>query len=354
VEKPRYSEVPEPMPEHKAVVKPGTERNPEVIIVGGGIAGLSAAIYLGRALREVLVIDAAESLALWEPEVQNYLGFPDGISGKDLLRRGREQAQRFGAQWACDEIEAVRREEQGFYLQGKEKEYSCRKLLLATGVYHLPPRIPEVDECVGKSMFFCKDCDGYRVQGKRVAIVGVNNTAVRYALGITTFTDKVCLLTNGETPHWDSQKRALLEQFNVPVFLEKIEHVRQSQGQIAALQLSNGECVHLDCLFTTRGDVYHNSLAQQLGARLDEDGQVIVDTDQRTNVPSLYAAGCVTTANCQMIIAAGDGATAAQAINSELFDECVKSGELLRERSRQVKNGATEPKITPAPQASKN
>lgn len=349
MEKPRYSKVPEPMPEHKAEVKPGTERHPEVIIVGGGIAGLSAAIYLGRALREVLIIDAGESLALWEPEVQNYLGFPDGISGKELLKRGKKQAERFGAEWACDEIESVQRVKDGFRLRGKEQEYSCRKLLLASGVYHLPPKIPEVDDCVGKSMFFCKDCDGYRVQGKRVAIVGANNEAVRYALALTTYSDNVCLLTNGDKPHWKKQKGKQLTQFNLPVFRDKIVHVKQKRGMIERLELANGQCVHVDCLFTTRGDVYQNSLARQLRAKLDEEGQVIVDKDQKTNVPGLYAAGCVTTANCQMIIAAGDGATAAQAINCDLFDECVESGEFARERAHQVRGGQAKPKVTAAP-----
>lgn len=333
------------MPAHKAEAKPAEERNPEVIIVGGGIAGLSAAIYLGRALREVLIIDASESLALWEPEVQNYLGFPQGIHGKELLRRGREQAERFGAKLVCDEVESASRDEGLFRLRGKKKEYSCRKLLLCTGVYHLPPKIPEVDACVGKSMFFCKDCDGYRVQGKRVAIVGANNEAVRYALSITTFTDHVILLNNGEKPHWHDDRTELLREFEVPVYTQKIREVHHDRGHIRELELESGECLQLDCLFTTRGDVFHTGLAQQLGVKLDDEGQVIVDNDQKTNVPGLFAAGCVTTANCQMIIAAGDGATAAQAINCELFDECVASGELLSDRSRQVRNGNTQPEV---------
>src|SRR5438045_3637521 len=98
MEKPPYSELPKPMPRHEAPDVPGISKSREVIVIGGGLAGLSAAIYLGRALRDVLVIDAGESLALWEPEVQNYLGFPDCIEGRELLRRGRAQALRYGAE----------------------------------------------------------------------------------------------------------------------------------------------------------------------------------------------------------------------------------------------------------------
>src|SRR5687768_17246879 len=102
---PGYNEVPKTMHAGEVPEAPEVPRSREVIVVGGGLAGLSAAIYLGRALRDVLVIDSGESLALWEPEVQNYLGFPDCIDGRELLRRGREQAEKYGACFVREEIE---------------------------------------------------------------------------------------------------------------------------------------------------------------------------------------------------------------------------------------------------------
>src|SRR6478735_6235694 len=106
----------------------------EVVIVGGGLAGLSASIYLGRALRRVLVIDDEKSLAMWEPEVQNYFGFPEGISGEELLRRGRQQAAAYGAQFAQDTVRQASRSDTGFILEGSSREYFCQRLLLATGL----------------------------------------------------------------------------------------------------------------------------------------------------------------------------------------------------------------------------
>lgn len=317
----------------------------EVIIIGGGMAGLSAAIYLARALRDVLVIDAGESLAQWEPEVQNYLGFPDCIDGRELLRRGRAQAERYGAEFLREEIERVWSENRKFKLKGKRNEFDCDRLLIATGVYHLPPKIPCVNDCVGKSMFFCKDCDGYRVQGKRVIIVGNNDEAVEYALGILLYTDNVTLLTNGEVAHWDTQHEEWLREYQVPMFVDKILRVDHETGMLRTVTLANGLKLAADSLFTTRGDVFHNHLARQLGAAVDAEGQVSVDKCQRTNVPGLYAAGCVTPANCQMIIAAGDGAAAAQAINRDLFEESLKSGSLRRHRGEQLERGQTEPAI---------
>jgi thioredoxin reductase (NADPH) len=340
---PRYSELPQPMRLDQVPALPPMNRSREVIIIGGGIAGLSAAIYLARAKRDVLVVDSGESLAIWEPEVQNYLGFPECIDGRELLRRGRRQAERYGAEFACEEIERISRKDETFRLKGKKTEFESRRLLLATGVYHLPPRISAVNECIGKSMFFCKDCDGYRVQGKRVIIVGNNNEAVEYALGIMAFTECVTLLTNGEVPHWDSEQERWLREFHVPTYIEKIQKVRHEDGFLQQLFLANGERLLADCLFTTRGDVFHNYLARQVGAALDEEGQIVVDKKQRTSVVGLYAAGCVTPANCQMIIAAGDGAVAAQAINRDLFEESLRTGALQARRAEQIRQGKTQP-----------
>jgi thioredoxin reductase (NADPH) len=341
--KPAYVELPKPMERHKAPEPPDIPRSREVIIIGGGLAGLSAAIYLGRALRDVLIIDAGESLAIWEPEVQNYLGFPDCIDGRELLKRGQEQAAKYGAEMIHEEVERLWIENGRFQIQAKKASFEARRLLLATGVYHLPPKIPCVNDCVGKSMFFCKDCDGYRVQGKRVIIAGHNNDAVQYALGITTFTECVTLLTNGEKPVWDETHERWLQEYHVPVHIKKITEVDHESGYMRSLLLESGERIAADCLFTTRGDLFHNQLAQQLGAKLDAQGQVIVDKEQRTSVPGLFAAGCVTPANCQMIIAAGAGAVAAQAINRDLFDESLRNGDLRAHRKNQVQRGNTQP-----------
>src|SRR3569623_1612242 len=218
---PAYSQLPEHMEARMAQETGKLARSREVIIVGGGLAGLSAAIYLGRALRDVLVIDAGESLALWEPEVQNYLGFPDSIHGRELLKRGRLQAEHYGAEFLQEEIDRITREEDSFHLRGKRSEFQCNRLLVCTGVYHLPPKIPSVIECVGKSMFFCNDCDGYRVQDQTVIIVGANNEAVEYALGIMLYTECVTLLTYGEVPQWHETHEGWLREYQVPLYLEK-------------------------------------------------------------------------------------------------------------------------------------
>jgi thioredoxin reductase (NADPH) len=305
-------------------------RELEVVIVGGGLAGLSAAIYLGRARRKPMLIHSGRSMAKWEPEVQNYLGFPDGIDGSDLLHRGMKQAGKFHVEIVHDDIQSLQQNEQGFELVGECHRYLAQRVLIATGLTHLPPNIPGVEECLGHSLFFCKDCDAYRVQGKRIVILGCNNEAADYALAMLLFSPSVTICTNGQTPIWDSSHRAWLMEYQVMIHKERIQTVEHEQGQIMALRFDSGASLNIEAAFVTRGDICHSDLVKSVGVELTTDGQIVVDDCLRTTVPNLYAAGCVTTANCQMIIAAGQGAIAAQAINRDLFEEALAEHRLSR------------------------
>jgi thioredoxin reductase (NADPH) len=320
----------------------------DVVIVGGGVAGLSAAIYLARAKREVLLIDNGKSMARWEPDVQNYLGFPDGVAGTDLLSRGREQAENYGAQFTDDSIAELRHAPQNvFHVVGEHHVYEARRVLLATGIHHLPPDVPGVPECLGHSMFFCKDCDGFRCHEKRVGVFGWNDEAVEYALGMLLYSPCVFIFQNGHDARWSARHEQWLRDYEIPAFVEKVVDVHHTDGHVNWIELDGGNRVELDALFTTRGDVYHNKLARQIGAETNADGEIVVDAKMQTTVPGLYAAGCVTPANCQMIIAAGEGATAAQAINRNLFEESLATHSLHRYRSKQLATQETEPPVQP-------
>lgn len=297
----------------------------DVVIVGGGLAGLSAAIYLARGRRDTLMIHSGHSMAKWENDVQNYLGFPEGISGNALLTRGLNQAQRFGAGVVHDEIHDLKGHTEGlFQLTGLAQRYLAHRVLLATGLTHLAPDIPGVKDCLGRSLFFCKDCDANRAQGRNIVIIGRNNEAAEYALSMLVFSSKVVLCTNGKAPLWEAIYNEWLAEYGVPVTQHSIQSLSHNHGQVYAVTLADGHSLSAQALFTTRGDVYHHELAEQVGAQLDEEGQIIVDQEMRTSVPGLYAAGCVTSANCQMIIAAGQGAAAGQAINRDLFKDTLR------------------------------
>lgn len=317
----------------------------DVIIIGGGLAGLSAAVYLGRAKRATLLIDSGKSMARWEPDVQNYLGFPEGISGVDLLKRAHAQASKYRVKLQRDDIGEATRTGSEFVLRGGSREYRCRRLLLATGIFHIPPDIPGIKPCLGHSLFFCKDCDGYRIQGKAVGIYGWTNETVEYALGMLFYSSCVAIVTDGREPRWDSRHADWILQYRIPVYSRKISGVARQESQIQSLSFQDDSRLLIDALFTTRGDIYFHSLARDLGAKINRDGEVEVDLDMRTTVPGLYAAGCVTPANCQMIIAAGQGATAAQAINRDLFLESLKTHSLRHVRGKQLMHERVRPVI---------
>ena len=287
-------------------------------------------------------------MAQWEPQVQNYLGFPEGVAGEDLLRKGAEQARNYGVEIIDDEIVSASRGGKLFHLRGKVKSYSATHVLLATGIFHLPPRIEGVDECLGHSMFFCKDCDGFRVQGKTILIYGWNNEAVDYALSMLLYSPVVGLTLDAHKPTWDSAHEQWVREHEIPIYTQRVIRVRRNDSQIRALVFDDGSEVKLDALFTTRGDVYFNRLAKDLGARVDKKGQIEVNECLATSVQGLYAAGCVTPANCQMIIAAGEGAKAGQAINRDLFEESLATHQLRRFRRTQLRNTETEPAREPA------
>ena len=302
----------------------------DAVIVGGGLAGLSAAIYLGRSRRYTLVVDNGHSMAQWEPAVENYLGFPQGLSGRSLLDRGRAQVQRFGARMIADEIVRIRRQSDTFLVEGSDDSYRGRRVLLATGLTHLLPDIPGADVCLGRTVLFCKDCDAYRVQGKRIAVYGRRNEAARYALAMLAFSPSITIVTNGQRPAWDPLYQAYLSEYGIRVRAEPVKELVHRDGTLQMVVFRSGEPCEVQAMFTTRGDVFHTALAEGLGAAEDAEGQLIVDADMRTTIEGLYAAGCVTPANCQMIIAAGQGATAAQAIDRDLFDESLQRHRLPR------------------------
>ncbi|MGH7231895.1 MAG: NAD(P)/FAD-dependent oxidoreductase [Nitrospiraceae bacterium] len=297
----------------------------EVIVIGGGLAGLSAAIYLGRSRRDTLLVHSGRSMAKWESDVQNYLGFPDGIDGTELLTRGRTQVARFQVDLVEDEVQSLRKEDDTFHLAGRQTSYHAKRVLIATGLTHLPPKIPGVNECLGRSLFFCKDCDAFRVQGKRIVIIGRNNEAADYALAMLLYSPSVMISTNGQESQWDPDHAGWLNEYRILIRRDRICMVEHEEGHLQALTFEQGDPVKVDAAFTTRGDIYHSDLAEGVGASIDTEGGIIVDDRLRTSVPGLYAAGCVTPANCQMIIAAGQGAIAGQAINRDLFEDSLRN-----------------------------
>jgi thioredoxin reductase (NADPH) len=297
----------------------------DALVIGGGPAGLSAAIYLARYNRSVLVIDSARGRWQSHEVNENYLGFPGGIASRRLRELGRKQAERFGARLVRGKVERVAPSGGGFRAQTRGAAYGGRMLIICTGVSDILPDIGETEKYWGRSLFWCITCDGYKVRGARVAVAGRDDAAAITCLQFLEFTSSLVFLTNrprgGSDLTEDGAGR--LQAAGIPVCEGRIDRVEErpgEEGMMAAAVLEDGKRLEIDYMISQQGCEPKVQLAQQLGVRLSANGYIEVDEEQRTSVPGVYAAGDITRQFAhQVVTAAHEGATAASAANYDLY-----------------------------------
>lgn len=297
----------------------------DVAIVGGGPAGLSAALWLARYLHSVVVIDSGEPRN-WETRgVNGFLG-SQGIKSPDLRRRGREDAERFGAELVAavvDEVDNVNGERFVLTLQSGDKIES-RRLLLAIGIKDVWPRIPGLADCYGETVHVCPDCDGYETKDCETVVVGSGRKAVGMALALANWTSKIVICTNGEPANMEQKHLDKLKALNIPVLEEKIEKVSSENREIRCVTLEGG--MQLDCerLFFAIGQYPADDLGAQLKCKRDDSGLIEIDAHYRTSVLNVFAAGDIVPGPQLAVAAASDGAIAALAIHASLIPEARK------------------------------
>jgi thioredoxin reductase (NADPH) len=297
----------------------------DALIIGGGPAGLSAAVYLARARRSVAVIDCDRpGRSDWKQVNRNYLGFPDGISIVELCERGRQQARVFGAEICDAEVTAIERHDERFRIVCSDGlELWSRGVILATGVTDRWVTFPGYEQFIGRTMHWCIVCDGCEMEGQRVVVAGHDAEAAELAIQMKRFTPDVTFVTNSDTHELDDERLASLERNGVPMTLGRIVGARASApGEFAALLLDDGRELPLDHLFSAQGSVPNSALARNLGVELADNGFIRVDAEAKTNLPGVYAAGDVTRLfSHQVVTAAHEGATAASSLDYLLFQQ---------------------------------
>jgi thioredoxin reductase (NADPH) len=299
-------------------------------VVGAGPAGLSAALYMGRMWRSVVVIDDREGRSTWHQINRNYLGFHDGIHASKLREVGNKQVEQYDVTFVSATAEEVKAEGEGpqkhFHFRTTRGPVTARTVILATGVDDSFPEFEGSMECIGRTMFWCIICDGYETIGKRIVVLGHNERAASLAAELLVFTDKVTLVS------WDApfdigpEKVATLKEHGVAVYDSTCEIYKcQSEGELASVVLGDGTEIELDSLFVAQHMQPNTQLAKQLGIMLDEHDFIVVDVEQVTNIEGVYAAGdCTKLYNHQVSSAVHEGGMAAAAANYYLYEDWQK------------------------------
>ncbi len=294
----------------------------DCLIVGGGPAGLTAAIYLARFHLRILVVDEGKSRAGWIPCTRNVSGFPDGISGKDLLERMREQAGKYGSKILEERVTKLERDEKTGLFTGNwgSGSVAARSVLLATGVTNRRPPMDEElhDDALARGLIrYCPICDGYEVTDKKVGVIGSDSHGVAEALFIRGFTADITLIAPDKAMRLKPEDRRKLKDAGIDCADGPAQAVAFSKDFIV-IETAGGTHA-FDSVYPALGSDTHVQLAEQLGAALNEQGCIAVDSHQRTGVPGLYAAGDVVIGLDQISHSMGDGGVAATTIRNDLW-----------------------------------
>jgi thioredoxin reductase len=291
----------------------------DVAIVGGGAAGLNAALVLGRARRRVLVVDAGAPRNAPAAHMQGFLS-RDGMPPADLLREGRAEVRSYGVEIVDDRVTGA---SPGFALRlASGRAVQARRLLLSTGATDDLPDLPGARELWGRDLLHCPYCHGWEVRDQGIGVLGTGPESVTHAQLLRQWSDDVVFFTH--TQATTASEREALDARGIAVIDGILAGLVVTDDRLRAVRLADGRVVERDAVFVRPAVRAHpDSPAALLGCELLAGGLVRTDPEGRTSVPGVWAAGNATNPRAQVITAAGEGSAAAIAINTELVQDDV-------------------------------
>lgn len=291
----------------------------DVVVVGGGAAGLSAALVLGRARRRVAVVDAGSPRNAPAAHMQGFLS-RDGMPPAELLAAGRAEVAGYGVELIADRVAGI---EAGFVVRlGGGRVLDARRVLVATGVHDELPDIPGVRERWGRDLLHCPYCHGWEVRDQPLGALGTVPGSVQHALLVRQWSEDVVFFAH--TYDLAAPERAELEARGVRVVAEAVAQLVVEDDRLVGVELVDGRVIARTAVFIRPHNVPHaDGLPAGLGCELDAAGYPVVDGSGRTTNPGVWAAGNVVDPRAQVITAAGAGSAAAIALNADLVQEDV-------------------------------
>ncbi|WP_257985663.1 NAD(P)/FAD-dependent oxidoreductase [Bacillus canaveralius] len=294
----------------------------DCMIIGGGIAGLQAAIQLGRYKHKVLVIDANDGRSSICKGYHNVLGYPDGISGEELRKIGRKQAEQYGVEFFAGKADQAKAINEGEFniMTDTGESFTGKRLLLATGVMDRIPNFPEIYPCLGMTVYVCPDCDGYEVKDQETIVLGSGNPGANMALTLLYWTNKLTFINHEQKPV-DDKLQQKLKDHSIRYIDEPIQNIVVDGENFKGAILKNGEKLPGSRGFIAfGGNEVKSGLAQQLGVQTLENRHIPIDPRTKmTNVQNVWAAGDVAAHSEQVTIAMGDGSQSAIWIHKSLM-----------------------------------
>ena len=291
----------------------------DTLIVGGGPGGLTAAIYLRRFRREIVVVDKGNSRLQLIPVTHNFPGFPDGIQGTQLLDNLRSQLGRYGGHVTEGEITSLTRNDDYFTAQFDGGELHARTVLISTGIADAGMPIENWHAAVTSgAVRLCPVCDGFDVLDKRIAVIGAPDNCVGHSLFLRSFSNDITLFERDNNICLASKDQHRLQDAGIKRVISPLRGVTMSDDMTPVLHTEDGAEHHFDVVYPMLGETARSDLAVSLGAATTDCDKLMVDEYQATSVPGLYAVGDVVRGLNQISVAAGHAAVAATRIHSRL------------------------------------
>lgn len=292
----------------------------DVIIIGGGPAGLNAAMLLGRSRRKVIVFDGGKPRNRWARRMNGFLT-SDGAKPGEFIQKGREELVKYGVELKDLEVASATYSKGQFVVNDADGTvYHSRKLLLATGLKDILPEVEGLETFYGKSVHHCPYCDGWESQDKAIAVYGKDRSGIGQALAMKNWSADVTLFTDG-TDELQRNDLELLEANEVKVVKEKIQCLEGEDGNLQHIVLQGGEKRAQQAMFFSEGTKQQSDLGEMLGCEFTSAGVIITRRLQQSNIPGLFVAGDAARDVQMVIVAAAEGAKAGVAINMELQQE---------------------------------